>query len=82
MHRNIVLEIIDNFSQGISPGLVKTEMSVQFNLGELDENNEMLAIDITNAILYALGTPQRVNVSRVLQLYRRHSIDWSDNILK
>lgn len=53
------------YFQGISPGLVKTEMGDQFNLGELEDNKEMKPIDVTNAILYALGTPQRINVSQL-----------------
>lgn len=58
----IRIRFSSNF-QSISPGLVETEMSAQFNLGALKENTALKAIDIADAIVYALSAPQRVNVS-------------------
>lgn len=40
-------------------------MTDQFGLGKLDENEALLPIDISDAVLYVLGTPQRVNVSQL-----------------
>lgn len=39
-------------------------MSAQFGLRDLAENESLKPIDIADAIVYALGVPKRVNVSK------------------
>lgn len=38
-------------------------MAELFNLENLEENNELFTTDVTDAIIFALSAPQRVNVS-------------------
>lgn len=57
--------IIFYYFQSISPGLVETEMSAQFQFGELKDTAILQPVDIVDAVLFALSAPQRVNVSRL-----------------
>lgn len=47
--------------QSISPGAVETEMTEEFR--KSGAHKMMKAIDIVDAIMFALSAPQRVNVS-------------------
>lgn len=44
-------------------------MSAQFGLTDMAENESLKSIDIADAILYALGTPKRVNVSKKAAIF-------------
>ncbi|XP_060854770.1 farnesol dehydrogenase-like [Rhopalosiphum padi] len=48
----------------ISPGAVETEMTQE--MSQLKKMNILKSIDIAEAIMYALGAPQRVNVAEII----------------
>lgn len=50
----------------ISPGAVDTEMVAGSNLNNLPGLDMLKSIDVADAILYALGVPQRVNISEII----------------
>ena len=54
------------FLQNISPGAVLTEMLTGFikNEDHLKEMNPLQEKDLADAVVYALGTPERVEVSK------------------
>lgn len=52
--------------QSISPGLVTTEMTTKNGADKLFKNTPSLnAKDISQAVLYALGTPEHVQVHEI-----------------
>lgn len=50
--------------KSVSPGMVDTELLDTFSSGFKDFMTKLQPEDVTQAILYALGTPDRVQVRR------------------
>uniref|UniRef100_A0A336MY33 CSON002860 protein n=1 Tax=Culicoides sonorensis TaxID=179676 RepID=A0A336MY33_CULSO len=57
----------------ISPGMVDTDMIDTFNSNFKDYMPKLKAEDITAAILYALGTPDRVQVEEIILQATHHT---------
>lgn len=58
--------------QSISPGVVNTEIFESYQLEENEKQNYPLltSSDISNAVLYVLGTPPHVQVSFLFTINR------------
>lgn len=55
-------------TQSISPGLVSTEIfdANNFNVDVLKDLPALKADDIANAVIYVIGTPQRVHITELI----------------
>jgi len=51
------------FVKSISPGVVDTELIEQNGFSQVPGLGKLKCIDVADAILFALGAPQHVNVS-------------------